>query len=888
MAAYDKIFDFGRYSSVPAGMIDRYYLEEGSNIPSHVATFIKVRAVYLFLFLPAAGVDLLSSGVAAFFTGLGVLWNTDKQQAGFLKSVQHYTTLFTKNLYALLASPFGLISPKLTAFYFTEEKRLQKGVTAGGHYHQAANAEVKKVESIEDVQELVQSAVKNGKKVMPRGAGFSQGKQYLPEGEQSIVLDLDELNTIEINASEKTVKVGAGARWSDIQLEANKHKLALKVMQASNVFSVGGSIGTNIHGWDHQTGMLSTTIRSMEIVDANGERKTITPADPLFHHVAGGLGLYGIVVSVTMELTDNELLKETSVKVAPKDYVKYFTEQVLTDPNHRMHLYRLSLDPSHLLGEGVAVSYVKELNTKSQKTSNLAMEAPQGTRFDRVMINLARRFDWVRRFYWNGERDRLLSNTSEAMTTNEIMQPAINAMLNPSVSEAEWLQEYFLPGEALDSFLQDLGHILMANGVPLLNASVRYVKQQDDSPFSYARGGDRFAVVLCFNQSLSAEAVIQARKWLRASQHLAVKKGGTYYLPYQQVSSPDDFAKAYPQAREAANYKDQVDPQHVFTSGFYQRYMAPQEDRPNYFKIMMASADMKKEFEGFLKNVLQRVDCETFYKLLDDVMTYTDSHEEIYQELSKRLPEIMPSAVVDLSHVLTSLSAIKGDLGEQARALLPKDVRKIDGLVEIGYPGRFINGFKERYEATGDIIAVCEQESLSDYVQTGYPRPYTRFKPLNYLKPELSGLADNSAEVITCYVGLHHFPPAEMVTFLNDVRRVLKPGGHFLLVDHDVTDEKTMTMAHMAHSVFNAVTGASLQDELTERRDFKSMQAWQDILKQHDLINDGGTEQVMIRKGDPSRNRMVSFSRAGLKFFPEVHGELETMHSETPVQAMGR
>ena len=867
MTLIDKILDFGRYSATPAGLIDQYYLQEGTGWFSRLSTFIKIRATYLLLFLPAVAIDLVVSSIAAFFTGLGVLWNTDKQQASFLKRVQDYSTLVTKNLYALLASPFGLVSPKLTAFYFTEANNSTHGVLAGGHYHHADKAVVKSPDSIEAVQEIIRAAAREGKKIIPRGAGMSQGKQFLPAGDQGIVLDLHELNTIEINANKKTVKVGAGARWSDIQLEINKHKLALKVMQASNVFSVGGSVGTNIHGWDHQTGVLSRTIRSMDVINAEGVMQTVTPDNELFHHITGGLGLYGVVVSVTLDLADNQLLKETSASVAPKDYVAYFKEKVLNDDDQTMHLYRLSLDPSHLLEEGVAVSYVKQANTKPQKTPDLSIEAPQGTRFERVMINLARRLDWVRRLYWRGERDRLLSNTSDVQTTNEIMQPAINAMLNSSVSEAEWLQEYFLPGEVLDGFLKDLGKILMDNGVPLLNASVRYVKRHDASPFSYANGGDRFAVVLCFNQSLCASEVIQAKKWIRQAQHLAVEKGGTYYLPYQQVSSPEDFAQSYPAAQAAEAFKKKVDPKQVFTSGFHQKYMATHVDKPNYFKLLMANADMKKEFEGFLKNVLQRVDCEPFYQLLEDVMSYNDTHEDIYEELCNRLPEIMPSTLVDISHVLTSLSAIKGDLGAQARALLPKQVKKIDGLVEIGYPGRFVHGFKERYQVTGKIVAVCEQESLTDYLQTGYPRPYDKFQALNYQKPNLSSLDANSAEVITCYVGLHHFPPEELAAFLDDVRRVLKDGGHFLLVDHDVVDEKTMTMAHMAHSVFNAVTGASLHEEITERRDFKSMAEWQAILKSHGLVNDSPLKQEFIRQGDPSRNRMMSFAKSGPKFF---------------------
>ena len=270
------------------------------------------------------------------------------------------------------------------------------------------------------------------------------------------------------------------------------------------------------------------------------------------------------------------------------------------------------------------------------------------------------------------------------------------------------------------------------------------------------------------------------------------------------------------------------------------------------------------------------MDCEPCYQLLEDVMSYNDTHEEIYEELCARLPEIMPSTLLDISHVLTSLSAIKGDLGAQASALLPATVQKIDGLVEIGDPGRFVHGFKERYKVSGTIVAVCEKESPTDYLQTGYPRPYGKFQALDYKSPNLLQLADNTAEVITCYVGLHHFSSSSLGCFLDDVSRVLKQGGHFLLVDHDVVDEKTMTMAHMAHSVFNAVNGASLHEEITEHRDFKSMAKWQEILNTHGLTDTSSlVEGEFIRKGDPSRNRMMHFSKPHAHSFFDSPGEMK-------------
>lgn len=938
---FKSLPELGRLNSWPAAMIDRAYLANSKGFFSKAWQFIKVRAIYLAVFMPLTVIDLFVSGALGVRYSFSTFFVADNLQDQRLEQQKKYATIFSKNLYAFLASlvGIGLISPKLVAFYFTPEKTEQKGVTAGGGYHHDEQAVLERPKTIKELQSIITEAAESGKKVMPVGAGRSQGKQFLPEGGRgAVVVDLSRLRFRDSAAihidRDGVATVNAAVRWADLQNEANKLGLALKFMQASNVFSVGGSIGTDIHGWNI-TGTLADSILEIEYVDAKGEVKRVGPRDDIFHHLTSGFGLYGVITRVRLQLIKNEELYERGVAVTPAEYVHHFEQKVQNNENVHMHLYRLSLDPKNLLGSGVAVDYVKdpspyarveEVSSEkgkekddsfenegqhhrrskqkerikgAEKTSrrskekeedelyiipNLQQEGERGTRFNQVMINLARRVPYVRKYYWETERDRVLANDSPATTTNEIMQPPINAMFNPSVSEAEWLQEYFLPGDQLDGFLAELGQLLMANDVPLLNASVRFVKRNEEthlSPLSYARAGDRFAVVLCFNQSLEPNEIIKAKKWLRQAQHMAVERGGSYYLPYQHVSSPEDFDKAYPGAREEVQkLKSIYDSEGVFTNGLYQKYLASQPGEANHFKVIMASQENKDEFAGFLRNVLQRVDADKFFALLEDIMTYNDTHAEIYQELCNRLPEIMPSAIGDFRHILSSLSNIKTDLARQAQALLPEDLTEINGLVEIGYPGRFVGGFKEHYRVTGPIVAIHENDpSLTDYIQTGYPRPNDDYKKLDYNEPALAlaELDDDSADVITCYVGLHHFPDDKLDEFLTQVRRVLREGGHFLLVDHDIQyGAISMSMAHMAHTVFNAVTGVSLQEELAERRDFRPMDEWRDRLAEHDLGYDAnGPDVSMIRSGDPSRNRMVSF----VKPKPEHQLEVEQRRS---------
>lgn len=947
-----KLPKLGYFSSIPAGMMDRSYAEKKpTSFLGTLGLFLKIRIQLLF-FVVALAIDTIASFLIAFKNFVFTMFTSENTQAAYLEQQKLYATNTGKSLFAFLASMtfIPLFYPKLLFFYFTPTQPKATGVTAGGDYHHASKAEIRTPKTKEDLQAIVREAIEKGKKIIPKGAGRSQGRQFIPEeGVETIVIDMCEFKEIDtINPDTKTARVGAGVLWSELQVVANQSKLAVKVMQASNVFSVGGSIGTNIHGWDYHSGMILNTLKSMDIVNGRGEFQTVTPDcglirldndpnlilqndfqtlktrsqnqptyalfddklfyvdfandpvvtplkhellttefkslfpqdnkthkmankealgkifkttnhTPLFYLIAGGFGLFGIVYRVTMELADNEHLKRIKAdKVSPTQYVKYFKDNLKDKPEKRLHLYRLSLDPNHLLEEGFTETYTLDTTKRNPtKTEAFSLEQPQGNRLDRVLVNFARRFGWMRKLWWDRERQNFLNNEPVA-TTNEIMQAPINAMFNPSVSESEWLQEYFIPENNLAEFIKEFGQLMMKNNVSLLNATVRFVKQESNSPLSYAADGDRFAVVICFNQSLEPSEINKTRTWLRQAQKLAVEHNGTYYLPYQDVSSPDLFKKGYPKADVFYELKKQADPLGIFTSGLYEKYINPKSKTVFHTKAVFDDAN-KDEFKGFLTHILKRIDAEELYPLLENILTYTDSDIDVYEALCSRLDEIRPSTLTDIRNKLNSLAAIKEDLTAQAKSLLP-DGMKINGIMEIGSPGRYINGFREHFEVKGPIIAVNDDDaSVADYVDAGNFHPYDTFKKLNYNDLDcFEEIPDKSVDLITCYVGLHHFSDEKLDEFLHHMQRILRPDGCFLLDDHDITDEKTNHFAHLAHLVFNAVNGVSLENERSEIRNFKSMTHWKNKLQQFDLLGIETQPNVeQIRQGDPTRNSMI-------------------------------
>src|SRR5690606_26233030 len=148
------------------------------------------------------------------------------------------------------------------------------------------------------------------------------------------------------------------------------------------------------------------------------------------------------------------------------------------------------------------------------------------------------------------------------------------------------------------------------------------------------------------------------------------KHKGSYYLPYQAFATQSQFDKAYPNADKIRLMKSKVDPNGILHSGFAEQYLkSKSKSSREFYKNIASNAEYRKAFEKFLDNVLQRVDKDKFFVLLDDILSYADKNDDVYQELQCRICEIMPSNAQDILHVLNSLRDIKLDLGKQVTEL---------------------------------------------------------------------------------------------------------------------------------------------------------------------------------------------------------------------------
>jgi len=157
-------------------------------------------------------------------------------------------------------------------------------------------------ESVADVAALVQVAGEHGAQVAPQGTGHGAGPLGPLEG--AILVRTERLTGVEIDPQARRARVRAGARWADVTPLADPHGLAALTGSSPTVRVAGYTLGGGIGWLARKYGIACNSVRSVEIVTADGDVRTVDNArDPdLFWALRGGGGNFGLVTGLEFDL----------------------------------------------------------------------------------------------------------------------------------------------------------------------------------------------------------------------------------------------------------------------------------------------------------------------------------------------------------------------------------------------------------------------------------------------------------------------------------------------------------------------------------------------------------------------------------------------------------
>jgi xylitol oxidase len=107
---------------------------------------------------------------------------------------------------------------------------------------------------------------------------------------------------LSLDEQQRTVTVGAGTRYGELAVWLEDRGWALKNMGSLPHINVGGATATGTHGSGDGNQVLSASVRSLRYVGADADVHEVRRGDPDFDALVVGLGAYGIVVSLTLDI----------------------------------------------------------------------------------------------------------------------------------------------------------------------------------------------------------------------------------------------------------------------------------------------------------------------------------------------------------------------------------------------------------------------------------------------------------------------------------------------------------------------------------------------------------------------------------------------------------
>ncbi|MBN1240806.1 MAG: FAD-binding oxidoreductase, partial [Gammaproteobacteria bacterium] len=426
---------------------------------------------------------------------------------------------------------------------------------------------VARVEAPRTVEELRRIVASSTGPISVGGGRYSQGGQI--SYTDSLHVDMRHLDdVVSLDVENRHITVQAGITWREIQEAIDAHDLAVKIMQTYANFTVGGSLSVNVHGRYIGEGPLVRSVESIGLVLANGElvhaSREVNPQ--LFFGAIGGYGGLGIIVEAVLALESNTRIERRTRVLPVEDYARHFAAEIRDDPAVVFHNGDLYPPDYRTVRE---VSWYETQKPVTVEERLIPVDGDYDLQPRVIDFVAGSDFGkWARQHII----DPMLYRSERVVWRNYEASYDVAELEPDDRTETTYaLREYFVPVGRFDAFVARMRDIFTRHDVNVINVSIRHALPDPGTLLAWA-DEEVFAFVVYYQQGTSLEDAAAVAEWSRELIDAAVELGGTYYLPYQVLATPEQFRAAYPRHDGFFALKAKVDPQNRFRNRLWQRH----------------------------------------------------------------------------------------------------------------------------------------------------------------------------------------------------------------------------------------------------------------------------------------------------------------------------
>ncbi len=175
----------------------------------------------------------------------------------------------------------------------------------------------------------IAALVKRSDVIIARGNGRCYGDSSL---QTTIFSTLKLHKFLSFDAESGVIHCEAGVLLSDILEVIVPKGFFLPVTPGTKLITIGGAVASNIHGKNHHTeGAISKYVEAIVLLTENGEilKCTSSENNKLFSETNGGMGLTGIILSVTLRLKkiESAYIRQKTIKAKNIDELLAYFEK---------------------------------------------------------------------------------------------------------------------------------------------------------------------------------------------------------------------------------------------------------------------------------------------------------------------------------------------------------------------------------------------------------------------------------------------------------------------------------------------------------------------------------------------------------------------------------